>query len=75
MSFVAEGDKWGFCFDCVALIATSNQLKLQAIHWAEDEPFFAAPAVFLVEDGVVVDAADGNDADGILARYLNRSSM
>ncbi len=58
-TFVAGESTWPFVLDRVAL----DLADAPTIAWPEDEPFVASPAVFILNDGTVVQAADGNDAD------------
>ena len=60
--FVAGNDEWPFQFDRVCFERSGDGF----ITWPGGEPFVASPAVFVVEDGVVMQAADGDEADGFL---------
>lgn len=59
--FVAGSPTWSFQFDHVSLETDPNH----QINWPA-EPFVASPAIFVVEDGTVRDAADGSDSDDFL---------
>jgi len=69
--FVAAGRKWPFQFDRITIeFPVENQVE-----WKNSEPFVASPAVFIVRDGVVVKAADGNDADLLVQQHLADSRL
>lgn len=57
--FVAGAAQWAFQFDRVAMDVDDRF----SIHWPHDEPFVPTPAVFLLEDGRVIEAADGDESD------------
>ena len=57
---------WPFVFNNVSLDVRS----LHTITWPNEPPFVAVPAVFVVEEGVVVAAADGVAAEPLLDRML-----
>jgi len=68
--FIAGSNEWGFALDEVSLDISEDEL----INWPTGEPFVASPAVFLVENGIVVDAADGNDSEHFIeAAFANAS--
>lgn len=60
--FVAGSPAWSFQFDSVSLETDAHH----QINWPA-EPFVASPAIFVVEDGTVRDAADGSDSDDFLS--------
>lgn len=59
--FVAGTSEWPFQFDSVSIDVGSATL----LQWPNGEPFVASPAVFVLQDGQVVEAADGELADGL----------
>ena len=61
--FIAGADQWNFLLDEVSLSAPTHG----TIEWRR-EPFVASPAVFLIDDGVVFDAADGAESDEFLKK-------
>lgn len=60
--FVSGTNEWPFQFDHVA-VDIEDELRLS---WPGGEPFVASPAVFCLNDGHVVQAADGQEADELL---------
>jgi hypothetical protein len=65
--FVGRSDPWQFQFDRVALDFSNNDF----VSWPEFKPIVASPAVFIVVDGVVVDAAEGIQADSFIRSAWN----
>ncbi len=63
--FVAGSNEWSFCLDLLSLIETPAGI----VSWSI-EPFVSSPAIFLLNNGVVEEAADGPDADGFASRLL-----
>ena len=61
--FVAGSNDWSFHLDRLSLVGTPTG----TVSWSV-EPFVSSPALFLLEKGKVVDAADGSDADGFASR-------
>jgi hypothetical protein len=59
--FVAGSPNWSFQFDSVSLETDAHH----QINWPA-EPFVASPAIFVLEDGTVRDAADGSASDDFL---------
>ncbi len=55
--FVANAGKWQFQFDQI----TAKLASPAVLTWDRAEPFVASPAIFLLENGVVVDASDGKE--------------
>jgi len=65
--FVAGATSWPFMLDKIAIESSSNT----SITWLGEEPFVASPAIFLIENGRVVKASDGEDADGFLEELMS----
>lgn len=67
VSLVAGSNDWAVHFG-----RASTSLESQRkVHWkGREEPFVASPAAFLLEDGKVVDAKDGENADSLVQRVL-----
>jgi hypothetical protein len=63
--FVAGTSNWPFQFDRVSMPVGSATL----LRWRDDEPFVASPAVFVLRERLVVEAADREDAE-VLCRGL-----
>jgi hypothetical protein len=63
--FVAGTRQWGFAFDLVLL----SGAKRGTIEWTS-EPFVASPAIFVVDDGQVIAAADGEASGKLLAELM-----
>jgi len=57
--FGGDDDLWRFQFDRVTLDLSDKA----AFRWTNGQPYVVNPAVFLVDNGIVVDAAEGADAD------------
>lgn len=66
--FVAGEPTWPFVLDKIAIESSSGT----AITWPGEEPFVASPAIFLIENGKVVKARDGDDADAFLDELMPR---
>lgn len=64
---IAGSSEWPFQLDQVS-IETAGEAT---ISWPGEEPFVASPAVFLLEDAIVVQAADGNDADAFVDQLFS----
>jgi len=56
---------WYFDFDHVTLHAGRSA----SVRWKDREPFVATPAIFLVEDGVVTEAADNTQSADLLGAF------
>ncbi len=67
--FVAGETTWPFVLDEVSIESSTST----SFTWLGDEPFVASPAIFLIENGVVVKASDGEDADGFLEDIMTES--
>ncbi len=61
--FVADGERWPFQFDEVSLDVSGEAV----VSWPGDAPFVSTPAVFVIQDGNVVEAADGKGALRVIA--------
>ncbi len=61
--FVAGEDRWPFELDGISLEPDGRTV----VRW-EEEPFVASPLVCLIEDGIVVDAADGTGTDEFMSQ-------
>ena len=68
--FVAGSSEWPFQFDAVEF----DFEPLGEIDWESGEPFVAAPAVFVLRNGVISSCRDGNDTDAYLMNHFSRSS-
>jgi len=64
--FVAGGNDWPFLFDSVSSLIDESMM----LSWSHEEPFVASPAVFLISDGQVTAAADGDKSDKMLERIF-----
>lgn len=64
--FVAGSSSWPFQFDRVTVPVTSGEF----VQWDSQEPFVAGPAVFLLSDGIVVAAADGQNSDAFVRKLI-----
>ena len=69
--FVAGNDQWPFQLDHVSFDVIGGTF----LAWSSAEPFVASPAIFLIDDGTVVEAADGNDSDQFIETLLGNSSV
>ena len=65
--FVAGETSWPFMLDEIAIQSPSGT----SITWSAEEPFVASPAIFLIENGRVVNASDGEDADAFLDELMS----
>jgi hypothetical protein len=65
--FVAGESKWPFMLDEIAVESSSNR----SFTWPGNEPFVASPAIFLLRNGRVANAKDGNDADAFVEELLS----
>lgn len=65
--FVSAGRTWWFSFDAVSIDAQPQGI----FEWLSGEPFVASPAVFVINEGVVVDASDGNESDILLEKLFD----
>ena len=66
ITFLAGTDSWPFKLDLVSLEFATNF----SVMWGDHEPFVASPAIFVLRDGIVVEAADGNETDRMLFKLL-----
>ena len=66
--FLAGSDQWSYQLDRVSFDDASDG----TISWKDGEPFVASPAIFLLSDGVVVDASDGEQSDEFLDNMLSQ---
>ena len=64
--FVAGSSEWPFQLDHVSI----DGEKTSSIKWPIEEPFVASPAIFLLENGKVVDARDGDESDIFMKSLL-----
>jgi hypothetical protein len=66
--FVIGGgdDRWRFQFDRVTLDLSGDAL----LRWPNGKPYVVNPAVFLVDNGIVVDAAEGAETDQFMDSLL-----
>ena len=62
--FIAGNNDWSFQLDRLSLVGSPTD----TVSWSV-EPFVASPALFLLDRGVVTDAADGSDADAFASRF------
>lgn len=61
--FMAGSSTWPYIFDQVSVEFT----PLGSITWPDNEPFVASPAVFLIDEGVITSASDGQDSKVLIA--------
>lgn len=64
--FGGDSEKWRVEFDRVSLDSPGDALS----GWPEGKPYVVNPALFLVEDGIVVNAAEGKATDQFLDSLL-----
>lgn len=69
VTFIAGETAWRFMLDEIAVESSSGT----SISWPGEEPFVASPAIFLIENGRVVSAKDGEDADAFLEELMSRT--
>lgn len=67
VSFVAGSNIWPVHFEKATTVSESPF----RIQWSGEEPFVASPAAFLLLDGDIIEAKDGEKADELVARVLN----
>lgn len=60
--FMANAGKWQFQFDQIAAKLESPAV----LTWDRAEPFVASPAIFLLDNGIVVDASDGKETGKLI---------
>lgn len=65
--FGGDDERWRFQFDRVTLDLSDNAV----FTWTSGQPYVVNPAVFLVDNGIVVDAADGADTDQFIGSSLS----
>lgn len=58
--------RWRYQFDRVTLDSSGDELP----EWPDGEPYVINPAVFVVDDGIVVDASEGAETDQFLDSLL-----
>ncbi len=64
--FGGRGDQWRYQFDRVALDSSGAVVP----EWPNGEPYVVNPAIFVVDGGIVVDAAEGAATDQFLESLL-----
>jgi len=57
--FIAGRHEWAFQLDQISFEVPSDQF----VSWPMGELFVASPAIFLIDNGIVREAADGNESD------------
>ncbi len=65
--FGGDNDRWRFQFDRITLELSGDSL----LGWPNGKPYVVNPAVFLVNNGIVVDAAEGAETDQFLDSLLS----
>ncbi len=65
--FGGGDDRWRFQFDRVTFDLSGEAL----LSWPHGRPYVVNPAVFLVDNGIVVDAAEGTETDQFLGSLLS----
>ncbi len=65
--FGGGDDRWRFQFDRVTLDLSGDAL----LSWPNGKPYVVNPAVFLVDNGIVVDAAEGAETDQFMGSLLS----
>ena len=68
--FIAGSNEWRIQLDEVSFDVSGDTF----IIWPAGEPFVASPAVFLIENGIVVEAADGNESERFIETLFGESS-
>lgn len=66
--FGGNDDRWRFQLDRVTLDLSGDAL----LSWPLGRPYVVNPAVFLLDNGIVVDAAEGTETDQFLDSLLSR---
>jgi len=66
--FTDGNDEWQFQFDRVAHDLSGSDL----VRWTQGPPLVSVPVVFAVVDGVVEDAAVGDEADSLIRSALEQ---
>ncbi|MCA9075941.1 MAG: hypothetical protein KDA93_13010 [Planctomycetaceae bacterium] len=69
--FGFDDDKWRFQFDRVTFDLSGEGL----LNWPHGKPYVVNPAVFLLDDGIVVDAAEGTESDQFLLSILSSAEQ
>ena len=64
--FGGRDDHWRYQFDRVTLDSSGDVVP----EWSNGAPYVVNPAIFLVDDGIVVDAAEGAATDQFLESLL-----
>ncbi|MFN8706267.1 MAG: MauE/DoxX family redox-associated membrane protein [Planctomyces sp.] len=67
--FSRDTDHWRFQFDRVELTPPDDAL----LSWPHGKPSVISPAVFLLDNNIVVDGAEGNETEGFLGSRLSRT--
>ncbi|QDT46811.1 hypothetical protein Pan258_08310 [Symmachiella dynata] len=65
--FGGRDPQWRFQLDRVAFDPPSEAL----LSWPDGEPYVINPAIFLVENGIVIDAAEGTESEQFLGALLS----
>lgn len=65
--FSGGNDRWRFQFDRVTLDVSGDSV----LGWPNGKPYVVNPAVILVDNGIVVDAAEGAETDQFLDSLLS----
>ena len=65
--FGGADDRWQFQFDRVTLDLSGDTW----LSWPNGKPYVVNPAVFLVDNGIVVDAAEGAETDQFIGSLLS----
>jgi hypothetical protein len=60
-------DRWRFQFDRVTFDRSGDAL----LSWPNGKPYVVNPAVFLVDNGIVVDAAEGEETVQFMGSLLS----
>lgn len=64
--FISGENKWPFSFGKISLVFSPDG----TITWPKNEPFVASPALFILNDGIVTNAFDGNNIEQVDAKIL-----
>ena len=65
--FGGADDRWQFQFDRVTLDLSGDTW----LSWPNGKPYVVNPAVFVVDNGIVVDAAEGAETDQFMSSLLS----
>ena len=66
--FIAGSNEWPFQLDQISFELPG----VQFVSWSMGEPFVASPAIFLIDDGIIVRAADGNDSEHFIESVFRK---